>query len=57
MLGRDEVERHGVFVGTIRGGKLYVDWFQGAKLHYYERYLPEFDRMVTSARLVGEAAK
>lgn len=57
MLGRDEVERHGVFVGTIRNGRLYGAWFQGAKLHYYERYLPEFDRMVKSAKLVGEAAK
>ncbi len=56
MLGRDEVERHGVFVGTIRRGKLYGAWFQGAKLHYYARYLPDFDRMVSSARLVGEAA-
>jgi hypothetical protein len=31
-------------------------WFQGAKLHYYARYLPDFNRMVRSARLVGEAA-
>jgi hypothetical protein len=57
LLGRDEVERAGVFVGTIRGGKLYGAWFQGAKLHYYERYLPEFDRLVASAQLVGEAAR
>jgi hypothetical protein len=57
MLGRDEVERHGVFVGTIRNKKLYGAWFQGAKLHYFERYLPDFDRLVRSAKLVGEAAK
>jgi hypothetical protein len=57
MLGRDEVERHGVFVGTIRNKKLYGAWFQGAKLHYFERYLPDFDRLVRSARLVGEAAR
>ena len=56
LIGRDEVERHGVFVGTIRNQKLYGAWFQGAKLHYYERYLPEFDRMLKSAKLVGEAA-
>ena len=56
MVGRDEVERAGVFVGTIRNKKLYGAWFQGAKLHYFNRYLPEFDRLVSSARLVGEAA-
>ena len=57
IVGKDEVERDGVFVGTIRGGKLYGAWFQGAKLHYFARYLPEFDRMVASAQLVGEAAR
>lgn len=55
--GRDEVERDGVFVGTVRSGKLYGAWFQGARLHYYERYLSEFDGIVTSAQLLGEAAK
>lgn len=57
LLGRDEVERDGVFVGTVRGGKLYGAWFQGAKLHYFQRYVPEFDRLVASAQLVGEAAR
>ena len=57
IVGRDEVERDGVFVGTIRNQKLYGAWFQGAKLHYYARYLPEFDNLVASAQLVGEAAK
>jgi hypothetical protein len=57
IIGRDEVERYGVFVGTISKGKLYGAWFQGAKLHYYQRYLPEFDRIIASATLVGEAAR
>ena len=57
MVGRDEVERWGVFVGTVRKGRLYGAWFQGARLNYYERYLPEFDRIVASAKLVGDAAK
>jgi hypothetical protein len=56
LVGRDEVERAGVFVGTIRNRKLYGAWFQGARLHYYDRYLPEFDRIVSSAQFVGEAA-
>ena len=57
LVGRDEVERDGLFVGTIRNGKLYGAWFQGARLHYFYRYLPEFERMVATAQLVGEAAK
>jgi hypothetical protein len=57
LVGKDEVERDGVFVGTIRRGKLYGAWFQGARLHYFGRYLPEFDRMVASAQLVGDAAR
>jgi hypothetical protein len=57
LIGRDEVERYGVFAGTIRNGKLYGAWFQGAKIHYFQRYVPEFDRMVASAQLVGEAAR
>ncbi|MDX1374304.1 MAG: hypothetical protein R3357_02000 [Burkholderiales bacterium] len=57
LVGRDEVERRGVFVGTVQKGKLYGAWFQGAKLHYFERYLPEFDHIVASAKLVGEAAR
>jgi hypothetical protein len=57
LVGRDEVERDGVFVGTIRNQKLYGAWFQGARLHYYGRYLPEFDRLLASAQLVGDAAR
>ena len=57
MVGRDEVERTGAFVGTVRNGKLYGAWFQGAKQYYFQRYLPEFDRIVASARLVGDAAR
>jgi hypothetical protein len=56
FIGRDEIERHGVFVGTIRNGKLYGVWLLGAKLHYFDRYLPEYDRIIESAQLVGSAA-
>ena len=56
FVGRDEVERSGVFLGTVRGGKLYGAWFQGARLHYFDRYVPEVEKMAASARLVGEAA-
>jgi hypothetical protein len=55
LIGRDEVEPHGVFVGTIQNGKLYGAWFQGAKHHYFYRYLDEYDRIIESAQLIGEA--
>ena len=57
LIGRDEVERHGVFVGTIQDDKLYGAWFQGAKHHYFYRYLDEYDRIIESAQLIGEAAR
>lgn len=56
FVGRDEVVRSGVFLGTVRGGRLYGAWFQGARLHYFQRYVPEVESMAASARLVGEAA-
>jgi hypothetical protein len=56
FVGRDEVERSGVFLGTVRGGKLYGAWFQGARLHYFERYVPEVEKLARSAQFVGEAA-
>lgn len=56
FVGRDEVVRSGVFLGAVRGGRLYGAWFQGARLHYFQRYVPEVEKMAASARLVGEAA-
>jgi hypothetical protein len=43
----------GAVVGTVRDGKLYAMWFYGARIHYYERYVPEFQRIVESARITG----
>jgi len=37
----------------VRGGKLYALWFFGAGLHYFDRYLPEFNRLADSAQIVG----
>jgi hypothetical protein len=30
---------------------------EGAKLHCFSRYLPEFGRLLASAQLVGDAAR
>jgi len=56
FTARDEVDRRGVFVATVRGSRLYGVWFFGAGSHYFDRYLPEFKRLVDSAQIVGTAA-
>jgi hypothetical protein len=50
-LGGDEVERKGRAVGAIVGGRFYLALFDAARMHYFEAGLPEFERIVESARL------
>jgi hypothetical protein len=50
-LGGDEVERQGRAVGAIINGRFYLALFDAAKMHYFPAGLPEFERIVESARL------
>lgn len=50
-LGGDEVQRRGRAVGAIINGRFYLALFDGAKMHYFPSGLPEFERIVQSARL------
>jgi hypothetical protein len=50
---RDEIDRELAAVGAVHRGKLYLIAYQGARLYHYGRYLPEFERIVTSARFTG----
>lgn len=50
-LGGDEVERRGRAVGAIIGGHFYLALFDAARMHYFDAGLPEFERIVLSARL------
>jgi hypothetical protein len=50
-LGGDEVERRGRAVGAIVAGRFYLALFDAARMHYYGAGLPEFERIVESARL------
>ncbi len=52
-LGGNEVERQGRAVGAIIGGKFYLALFDAAKMHYFDAGLPEYERIVESARLNG----
>jgi hypothetical protein len=52
-LGGDEVERRGRAVGAIIRGRFYLALFDATRLHYFDAGLPEFERIVESARLKG----
>lgn len=52
-LGGNELERRGRAVGAIINGRFYLALFDAAKMHYFDAGLPEFERIVTSARLRG----
>jgi len=52
-VGGDEVERRGRAVGAIINGRFYLALFDAAKMHYFGAALPEYERIVTSARLRG----
>ncbi len=51
-LGGDEVERKGRAVGAIIAGRFYLALFDAARMHYFNAGLPEYERIVTSARLL-----
>lgn len=52
-LGGDEVERKGRAVGAVINGRFYLALFDAARMHYFDAGLPEFERIVESARLRG----
>jgi hypothetical protein len=49
-LGGDEVERRGRAVGAIINRRFYLALFDATKMHYFDAGLPEFERIVESAR-------
>jgi hypothetical protein len=50
-LGGDEVQRRGRAVGAIINNRFYLALFDAARMHYFPAGLPEFERIVESARL------
>ncbi len=50
-LGGDEVRRRGRAVGAIIDRRFYLALFDAAQMHYFDAGLPEFERLVESARL------
>ncbi|HEX5259711.1 MAG TPA: hypothetical protein VFW35_13150 [Sphingomicrobium sp.] len=52
-LDNDELWRKGRVVGAVIGDQLYLIMFDAARSHYYDAALPDFEAIVTSARLRG----
>jgi hypothetical protein len=50
---RDDVDRELVATGAIKDGKLYLIALQGDRLYHFPRYLPEYEKIVASARIAG----
>ncbi len=50
-LDADEVERQGRAVGAVVNNRLYLALLDGTRMHYFRAALPEFERIVESARL------
>jgi len=49
--GENEVEAQMAVVGAVRGGKLYLIVYRGARLHYFPAHLADFERIIASAHL------
>jgi hypothetical protein len=50
-LDTSEVDRRGRAVGAIINNRLYMALLDGTRMHYFPAALPEFERIVESARL------
>jgi hypothetical protein len=55
-LDANEIERKGRAVGAIIDNRLYLALLDGTRMHYFPTALPEFERIVSSARLTREAS-
>jgi hypothetical protein len=49
-LDQDEVWRRGRVVGAVIGGRLYLVLLDGARMHYFDAALPDFEAVVNSAQ-------
>lgn len=50
-LSPNEVDRRGRAVGAIIGEELYLILLDGARIHYFDAALPDFEAIVETARL------
>lgn len=48
----DEVERRGFAVGAVHKGKLFLIYYQGARINFFGKNLPEVEAVIRSAVLL-----
>ncbi len=57
VLQADEVKRKGRAIGAIKNKKLYMMVYEGTATHYYDLYLAEFDKIVSTAQILNAGAQ
>ena len=53
---KDGLERAGFAVGTVQHGILYMAYYTGAKIYYFEKYKPDAERIIQSIRFNNSIA-
>jgi hypothetical protein len=54
MVGKDEIDREATAIGTVRNGKLYLIFYQGARLYHYGLRQAQAERIIQTAKLQGQ---
>ncbi len=54
MVGKDEVDRVGSAAGTVRNGRLYLIFYQGARLHHYGLRQAQAERIIQTAKIQAQ---
>ncbi len=47
---KEEVDRSLTAIGVVREGRLYLVLYQGTKIYYYDKHLPDFEHVVETIR-------
>jgi hypothetical protein len=51
MVGKDEIDREATAIGTVRNGKLYLIFYQGARLYHYGLRQAQAERIIQTAKI------
>ena len=54
LVGKDEVDREATAIGTVRNGRLYLIFYQGARLHHYGLRQAQAERIIQTAKIAGK---
>lgn len=53
LVDKDEVDREAIAIGTVRNGRLYLIFYQGARLHHYSLRQAQAERIIQTAKFQG----